>query len=106
MKTKHTPGPWKIDNTGVLTNSKGNRVFATVYVARPTVESEYFDKWQANARLIAAAPDLLEALKAVYNRLGSGDTSGQHILYSDSLAPDSDEFTFTEYIGQAIAAAE
>jgi hypothetical protein len=59
---KHTPGPWTLDEP--------HQVWAEAvgeYVAI-TAEIEDFDtvprdQAEANARLIAAAPDLLEALK-------------------------------------------
>ena len=65
----HTPGPWAIEDctpgesTGLrfAINSKDN------VIARTT------DGWkeaQANARLIAAAPEMLDALKNVKRALG------------------------------------
>ena len=54
---KHTPGPWKrsVTNEHVV-GPDGRRV------ATPWIGSE---EWQANARLIAAAPDMLEALTEI-----------------------------------------
>lgn len=61
MSTKHTPGPWYVedDERGILT----------------TVTSDYGDidyltlpNHRANACIIAAAPELLEALEAIVNR--------------------------------------
>lgn len=63
MNTKHTPGPWAIipkgkpfagdiaDNTGAV------------------VAQAYLNEHQANAKLIAAAPDLLAALERIELRL-------------------------------------
>jgi len=61
MNTKHTPGPWKIQN------GKGEYekvVTAENYIiCRVYADSKDPGKWDyANARLIAAAPELLEAL--------------------------------------------
>ena len=58
--SKHTPGPWKANFaiSGSVYIFGGDRNFACV-----------FDEWrdeanqEANANLIAAAPDLLEALE-------------------------------------------
>ena len=62
---KHTPGPWE---RCALHVAKGNIVVASCYkdndtsvMQRPKGNGECL----ANARLIAAAPDLLEACKAV-----------------------------------------
>ena len=60
--SNHTPGPWKANFaiSGEVYIFGGDRNFARV-----------FDEWrdeanqEANARLIAAAPDLLEALEAI-----------------------------------------
>ena len=66
---QHTPGPWLIQGKTVYALMhhgwrKGveqlkNRFYASVYVDRECDEKEA----EANVRLIAAAPDLLEALK-------------------------------------------
>lgn len=60
---KHTPGPWSWwpklcgDPGGIITaDSTGN------HVAKPTYYVINQDVTEANARLIAAAPELLEAL--------------------------------------------
>ena len=61
---KHTPGPWN--------RIKGDR---NVYSASGTVcktpaiigGGSAAANWEANARLIAAAPDLLEALSEIIN---------------------------------------
>lgn len=64
MSTKHTPGPWLLDSQTIYTlhrfvHVETNRWSATVcpYVGCPTEEA------QANAQLISAAPELLEALQ-------------------------------------------
>ena len=53
MTTKHTPGPWHIAN-GVQIRSNRDQI-AKIWMMRDGEGRE-------NARLIAAAPDLLEAL--------------------------------------------
>jgi hypothetical protein len=80
MKTKHTPGAWTLDGiqnnsqatTSIIVRSSGNASHGNApYVAEVSwprdglrrFESAMTDEDWANARLIAAAPDLLEALK-------------------------------------------
>lgn len=72
-KTEHTPGPWRagLDVPGNMTDIKAmanvlvarvsrfTDIFRPAYQPSPQTESE------ANARLIAAAPDLLEALQTL-----------------------------------------
>ena len=57
MTTQHTPGPWAISKPigGNVYIEKGNRLIGHIYR----------DNREANARLIAAAPDLLAALVAI-----------------------------------------
>ncbi len=60
----HTPGPWRthlVDSTSVV-DATGDEVawMQGAYKTDSDVE-----RMEANARLIAAAPDLLEALKQV-----------------------------------------
>lgn len=72
-EVKHTPGPW-VDQPskyrdGVLVvraNAPGGRILAEF-----GSEDEPLDEIdQANARLIAAAPELLETLKILRNTVG------------------------------------
>lgn len=61
MTAQHTPGPWiNIGNGDIVARSDnycgGEKDIASVFLTRN-------DEDEANARLIAAAPDLLEALK-------------------------------------------
>lgn len=72
MSTKFTPGPWMVDKTvalgayGVWKDVRGTdepmRPVCSVYSPGTILPREERD---ANAALIAAAPDLLEACKAV-----------------------------------------
>lgn len=60
MNANHTPGPWSIrddDEDGVV-SIVGNSKIVLALVRTATVEPG-----DANARLIAAAPELLEALE-------------------------------------------
>lgn len=60
----HTPGPWFAHNIGLAPNGEGP--FTYPLGTDP-------DKAAANARLIAAAPDMLAALEAfVGSRKGDG----------------------------------
>ncbi len=69
--SKHTPGPWKIEYSDTSTRPdlkiKGNMLVATT----PPLHSdrEINEEVKANARLIAAAPDLLAAAKAALSLL-------------------------------------
>lgn len=71
MTTKHTPGPWLAtgwENTvvNIPDTHHGGHLTICVYPASgraPRSEAV------ANARLIAAAPDLLEALEAIRARI-------------------------------------
>ena len=70
--SKHTPGPWTFDN-GIEfirtdTSPYGGWAVARVNIVRAEAK--------ANARLIAAAPELLDALKLM--RDAFLDTEGSH----------------------------
>ncbi len=61
--SKHTPGPWTKDEYGQLRDA--NRKFIDVYAVGLCMCSTPNDQAIANARLISAAPDMLEALEAL-----------------------------------------
>lgn len=68
MSAKHTPGPWEIDYGY-------NRIIKSI---GPCVPDEYagsawLEVTEANARLIAAAPDLLDFVKEWLDRQGSDE---------------------------------
>lgn len=71
MSTKHTPGPWRVEET----DDSGQAIVRGEYIEICTcwhhsvglVEQEMW----ANARLIAAAPELLEAVKDAHDWLAA-----------------------------------
>ena len=75
---KHTPGPWSVDHNI-------NVMAAGGFVAFPGISAGFDQK--ANARLIAAAPELLEALQAledyVCNNISNDYPTG---IDTDSIA--------------------
>lgn len=71
MSAKHTPGPWSESETrdGYIMGGEGDDRYT---IANTLVRSGYpsqalrnHAEMKANAQLIAAAPELLEALKAL-----------------------------------------
>jgi hypothetical protein len=70
---KHTPGPWRVlpkwdERTNgrlVYANNAGNSVASALYLGGT-------EEATANARLIAAAPDLLAALQTSLGRMNDG----------------------------------
>lgn len=70
METKHTEGTWK---TGPCT--EGIEVFvrgtAIARCPKSFSDEEFNKEVEANAKLIAAAPELLEALKEAYEHIDS-----------------------------------
>ena len=68
-QAKHTPGPWFSDVDGFGSNRVGAFGFDTfegthILAQVRSPEGVSFDAAKANARLIAAAPDMLDALRA------------------------------------------
>lgn len=74
---QHTPGPWKAhiyQTHYVITAPDGPRSVMIVKTIRhPAVLDECWERQKADARLMAAAPELLEACEAALDFLVHGD---------------------------------
>lgn len=68
--TKHTPGPWSAIGADVKTAGPTSRVIC--WTGQPGIA---LTEVRANARLIAAAPDMLNALLDVLNFWDDPDMS-------------------------------
>ena len=75
MAAKHTPWPWRVEgrrgpgyiiSAGVNTEGDGPAEYVGVIDPMFHVAGEGSDRHAANARLIASAPALLDALKEVH----------------------------------------
>ena len=66
--TKHTPGPWTIvpygDGDSLVIHADQSE-WRICFMATPGASPGAMGRIEANARLIAAAPEMLEALKSV-----------------------------------------
>ena len=60
MKVKHTPGPWDVEHETEIIAAEGQRIAEADTRSINFVDGEA----NANAHLIAAAPDLLAACEA------------------------------------------
>jgi len=102
MRTRHTPGPWRVldgapgPNDVVLACVESFAFDALEVVATVDV---FHDDPRPNARLIAAAPDLLEALKDILDRF-----EHERDIQLGNGSPD--DYTAIEAAKAAIAKAE
>lgn len=62
-KAKHTPGPWRL---GYIEESGRPEKFPAVY-SEPAKETIVLINNEADGKLIAAAPEMLEALESIEN---------------------------------------
>lgn len=80
MTTKHTPGPWHVDDDdGTILSEDGSEVFAS----HCSGDWHYIAALPADRRLIAAAPDLLAACEAALQAMDAIDVGTSWI--SDAL---------------------
>ena len=66
--SEHTPGPWVVDPANPNLVARDGDVYEYICEVAPSAFSDSthsYDQECANARLIAAAPELLEALRKV-----------------------------------------
>lgn len=64
MTTQHTPGPWKSNSMEIFTDTGKTSKRIAFATGRAQGDDNTLKEIKANAHLIAAAPELLEACKA------------------------------------------
>lgn len=78
---KHTPGKWEASKTindyAIYSDTNESKDIAAVYQNSRSIPKE---EAQANAKLIAAAPDMLEALQAVERWLNGEENEFQETV--------------------------
>jgi hypothetical protein len=75
VKTTHTPGPWTVKENDKCIYIRSEKQFITVCEMRKCDIGETpkaMEEARADGRLLAAAPDLLEACKAVLGAMELG----------------------------------
>jgi hypothetical protein len=82
MNTKHTPGPWRENSQG-----DSEYIFSEVYGAIAIIPHGgiHRDEHKANAQLIAAAPDLLDALQTIVSVLSDWDNATNQGKYANLI---------------------
>jgi hypothetical protein len=85
MKTQHTPGPWFLNGPWNIYADRTAQQMRGKCVAQ-IVKQGNTEEREANARLIAAAPELLAALESLvsdaYLSLPNGNASTKAIDYA------------------------
>ncbi len=87
--SEHTPGPWEIGYRGIRPTRpiEGYTIgYAPICIVRGDKRLHGNGVREANARVIAAAPELLEALKEIQNN------AKNHPMYMGDDAPDDAQF--------------
>ena len=99
--TNHTPGPWIVNSEGQITDLQDRTIVPNVHAhnipnpAYPKGNLHYLaedDGGEANGRLIAAAPDLLDVARKALRELRSinpgpaGDREGNRALLIAAIA--------------------
>lgn len=83
MSAKHTAGPWK----AAMWKTEGGEFGWSIYAGDPahlvptnTFETNSAEEAEANARLIAKAPELLEALQRYVSVIASGGAGDRDLF--------------------------
>ena len=77
-KPKHTPGKWRVRYDKYVEGGEEYKIFYITpeYAKMQIASMPFSDFAEANAKLIALSPELLECLKDVINNLSCGNTNG------------------------------
>ena len=90
MNTQHTPGTWKAEGWEAVTINAHDpshpQGFVTIVACPGGSDQTTLREMQANARLIAAAPDLLAALIDAEKRLNGAGMLGAGDIVTAAIA--------------------
>jgi hypothetical protein len=86
MKAKHTPGPWHHVGDGLVYTELTSNDDEAIFICDATEEGWMGpnDEEKANAQLISAAPELLEALRALMALDVKGHALADRLQFSDA----------------------
>lgn len=85
----HTPGPWEVEPSGNVVGKAGHLIaVVTRDISVSSIQSVELS--EANARLIAAAPDLLETLTGLLENLDMDGPSTADDPDDDSVGRNGD----------------
>lgn len=107
-RTQHTPGPWEaIDHETSVRKEPGKTfVFApgqeTLVADCHCLYGQSVAESEANARLIAAAPELLRIVAMMKEWLDAGSSE----VHFDTMMPDESDDTLESAVRAAITKAE
>ncbi len=76
---KATPGPWEYAQTGDDDDRFDIFQSKTSWTVARTVNNAHIDDREANARLIASAPELFEALTGLMSLIEFADSDGRSL---------------------------
>jgi hypothetical protein len=79
---KHTPGPWNYDRSGYSLYVNSGRELVTAL----SMDGKRLETSEANARLIAAAPDMLNALMDFVSYFGHDNDNGLDEMLTNARA--------------------
>lgn len=107
--SKHTPGPWRLQFLGNYDADLIHKgTFAGINAgsgAPEKLDADEFATWEVNARLIEAAPDLLETLRLVAKGLRQGAIPDQTLLTPSKDNSSLDMTPLSKIVYAAIAKA-
>lgn len=90
MNAQHTPGPWRIVRSSDYTDDPADTAIQSIVGADERMvyytESGYFKPLEADARLIAAAPELVQELRSHLDWLASYPGGGANAAYDRTRA--------------------
>ncbi len=83
---KGTPGPWWVDEDGWVAGRKGHPV---CMFSLGIGDSEMSEREKKDGQLIAAAPELLEALISIVDRSHNGELGSSKVIDMRKIAEEA-----------------